>query len=172
MHMKMIIRTEQESDRKDLEHILHQAFGSDAEANLVDRLREGDIPLLSLVAEIDKIIVGHILFSPVTLAGATTTITMAGLAPMAVLPTWQNKGIGSKLVQAGLKECKKAGYDAVVVLGHPRFYTRFGFIPSVAYNIQSEYDVPAEAFMIKPLTKEVLAGCEGTIKYHQAFNEL
>jgi len=166
------IRTEQESDRKGIEHILHQAFGSDNEAHLVDRLRESAIPLHSLVAEVDKIIVGHILFSPVTLADATTTKSIAGLAPMAVLPTWQNKGLGSKLVEAGLGECKKAGYDAVVVLGHPRFYAHFGFIQSVAYNIQSEYDVPAEAFMIKPLTEEALAGCKGTIKYHQAFNEL
>ena len=172
MNMQLIIRAEQKSDQQEIAQILRQAFGRNDEADLVERLRESGILLLSIVAETEGHLVGHILFSPVTLTGALTTIAIAGLAPMAVLPPWQNKGIGSKLVRAGLEECTKAGYDAVVVLGHSRFYPRFGFTPSVAYNIQSEYDIPAEVFMIKPLTEKSLAGCSGTIKYHQAFNEL
>jgi putative acetyltransferase len=172
MNMQLIIRAEQKGDQQEIAQILRQAFGSDDEVTLVDRLRESGIPLLSLVAETEGHLVGHILFSPVTLSGALTTIAIAGLAPMAVLPPWQNKGIGSKLVEAGLEECTKAGYDAVVVLGHSGFYPRFGFTPSVAYNIQSEYDIPAEVFMIKPLKEKSLADCSGTIKYHQAFNEL
>ena len=69
-------------------------------------------------------------------------------------------------------DCGKAGYEAIVVLGHPQFYTRFGFVSSVAHNIHSEYDVPPEVLMIKPITEKPLEDCEGTIKYHQAFKEL
>jgi putative acetyltransferase len=100
MDMKVNIRPEQESDRDVIAQIHYQAFGRDEEAKLVDRLRESATPLLSLVAEIDETLVGHFLFSPVTLADDTTTKSFVGLAPMAVLPTWQNRGIDSKLVEA------------------------------------------------------------------------
>ena len=79
------------------------------------------------------------------------------------------KAIGSQLVEEGLKRCEKAGYDAVVVLGHPEYYPRFGFIPSVKYKIRSEYDVPDEVFMVKELKEGALADCKGTIKYHEVF---
>ena len=95
-----------------------------------------------------------------------------GLAPMAVLPNWQNKGVGTHLANEGLKACEKAGYGAVVVLGHPDYYPRFGFVPSVNFGINSEYDVPPEAFMIKELQKGILQGITGTVKYNQVFNEL
>ena len=78
-----------------------------------------------------------------------------GLAPMAVLSQHQNKGIGSELVKSGLESCRTLGYDAVVVLGHPHYYPRFGFEPSVKYGIKSEYDVPDDAFMIL----ELIPGC-------------
>jgi len=97
---------------------------------------------------------------------------MMGLAPMAVASQYQHKGIGSKLIKAGLEQCQALGYDAVVVLGHPGYYPKFGFVPSVKYNIKSEYDVPDEVFMALELVPESLKDHEGVVKYHEAFNNV
>ena len=167
----MNIRPEKPRDSDKIRQINTSAFDTDTEANIVDALRKSGIPLISLVAEEKGELVGHILFSPVTLQGSQSKISIAGLAPMAVLPDWQNKGIGSKLIEEGLKRCSQSGYKAVVVLGYPNYYTRFGFVPSVNYGIKSEYDVPAEVFMVKEIKKGALASCKGIIKYHQAFKK-
>ena len=90
---------------------------------------------------------------------------------MAVAPEFQNKGIGSKLVEEGIRGCKEAAYDAIVVLGHPDYYTRFGFIPSVNFEIKSEYNVPDEVFMALELNEGALADCRGIVKYHDVFNK-
>ena len=90
---------------------------------------------------------------------------------MAVLPEYQQKGIGSQLVIEGMKACRQAKYSVVVVLGHPQFYPHFGFEPSVNFKIKSEFDVPDEVFMIKELTKDALTNCSGTIIYHAAFKQ-
>ncbi|NIV15430.1 MAG: GNAT family N-acetyltransferase, partial [Aliifodinibius sp.] len=87
-------------------------------------------------------------FSPVNIESDSESFTAMGLAPMAVLPQYQKKGIGGKLVKAGLKECKKLGFDVVVVLGHPEYYPRFGFIPASQKGLCCEYDVPDEVFMV------------------------
>jgi len=168
----MNIRPEKSEDRKGIRHINIETFDTDAEANLIDVLRKSGIPIISLVAEETDELVGHILFSPVTLDGRKSNISIAGLAPMAVLPDWQNKGIGSKLVEEGLKQCKRSGYAAVVVLGHPDYYPRFGFVPSVNYGIKSEYDVPVEVFMVKEIQVGALDGFDGTVRYHQAFSDI
>jgi len=168
----MIIRLEKPEDQIGIRHINTEAFDTDAEANLIDALRKSGIPLISLVAEQNGELVGHILFSPVTLEADNCGISIAGLAPMAVAPAFQKREIGSMLVEEGLKYCKKAGYAAVVVLGHPDYYPRFGFIPSVNYGIKSQFDVPAEVFMAKELRKGALADCNGIVKYHKIFNQL
>ncbi|MDH3444329.1 MAG: N-acetyltransferase, partial [Deltaproteobacteria bacterium] len=93
-----------------------------------------------------------------------------GLAPMAVSPDHQRKGVGSALVRAGLEECKKLGFGAVVVLGHPRFYPRFGFTPAVRFGVGCEYDVPEETFMLMELRPGYLGGASGKIRYHSAFS--
>jgi len=168
----MIIRLEKPEDQIGIRHINTEAFDTDAEANLIDALRKSGIPLISLVAEQNGELAGHILFSPVTLEADNCSISIAGLAPMAVAPAFQKREIGSMLVEEGLKYCEKAGYAAVVVLGHPDYYPRFGFIPSVNYGIKSEFDVPAEVFMAKELRKGALADCNGIVKYHKIFNQL
>ena len=168
----MLIRKEKPEDIQGIRQINIKAFNTDAEADLVEALRESGVPLISLVAEEYGELVGHILFSPVTLDNHNSPISIAALAPMAVVPKYQNKGIGSRLVVEGFKCCQENGYTAVVVLGHPRFYSRFGFVPSVHCGIKSEYDVPAEVFMIKALEDTALKGHSGIIKYHRAFSIL
>jgi putative acetyltransferase len=146
-----------------------KAFESDPEANLVDYLRKAGIETIPLVAEQNADLVGHILFRQVTIDG---NIKIMGLAPMAVLPSWQRKGVGTKPTNAGLKASESAGYRAVVVLGHPDYYPRFGFVPSRKFGIKSEYDCPPEAFLVKEIFKGALAGITGIAQYHPAFDEL
>ncbi len=168
----MIIREEQPSDIEKIWKVNIGAFETIAEANLVNSLRDSGCTFISLVAETETKVVGHILFTQVELSGNKNNLKIIGLAPMAVLSQYQNKGIGSKLVQTGLKRCKSLGYDAVVVLGHPDYYPKFGFVPSVKYGIKSEYDVSDEVFMILELIPGSLKHHEGEIKYHEAFNRV
>ena len=168
----MNIREEQPSDIEKIWEVNSEAFETEAEANLVNALRSSGCTYISLVAEIETNIVGHILFTPVELSGDDNKIKIMGLAPMAVFSQYQNKGIGSKLVEAGLELCKSRGYDAVVVLGHPNYYPKFGFEPSVKYNIKSEYDVPDDVFMVLELVPGSLKTHAGVIKYHEAFNSV
>jgi len=109
------------------------------------------------------------MFSPVTLSGHAD-LKIMGLAPMAVAPEQQNKGIGSALVRAGLERCKGLGFGAAVVLGHTWFYPRFGFVPSVRYGIGCEYEVPQDVFMVMELQPGYLREATGIIKFHAAFN--
>lgn len=164
----MNIRFEQPGDIEKIREVNLQAFETETEANLVEALRNADVELISLVAEENGEVIGHILFSPVILGD----LKIMGLAPMAVLPDRQNKGVGTKLVKAGLQDCEKAGYEAVVVLGHAGYYPRFGFVPSENFGIKSEYDVPPEVFMVKELREGALKGAAGTVKYHPAFNQV
>jgi putative acetyltransferase len=146
------IRQEVPSDYPEIARVHTLAFGRDNEAKLVDRLRDSDryFPELSLVAETKGMIVGHILLSEVDLVGNTTRRVLA-LAPLAVLPQWQNQGIGSALVETSLKiaECRSAVF--VIVLGHPQFYPKFGFEPAIRYGIKCSFSVPEAVFMAKPL---------------------
>jgi putative acetyltransferase len=102
------------------------AFGRPDEADIVDRLREHARVYLGLVAIDGETIIGHILFTSVTLRGGGTPHTVMALAPMSVLPARQRRGIGSALVRAGLQACRAAGHDVVIVVGHPAYYPRFG----------------------------------------------
>jgi putative acetyltransferase len=167
----MLIRTERGTDRAAVHAVNAAAFPTPAEADLVDALRRQARPLVSLVAERDGTVVGHILFSPLSL-GERSDPGIMGLAPMAVAPEHQRSGIGSALVRAGLDACRELGFAAVVVLGHPEYYPRFGFVPSVRYGIRSEYDVPDEVFMVLELVPGSLRDTAGTVKYHPAFGNL
>jgi len=142
------------------------AFETSLEADLVDALRQQAAPVVSLVAEHAGTIVGHIFLSPVTLSGHPD-LQLMGLAPMAVTPSHQRRGIGSALVREGLSACRS--FDAIVVLGHAEYYPRFGFIPASRFGIRSEYDVPDDVFMVMETHSGSLAGRQGTIRYHAAF---
>ncbi|PCI82154.1 MAG: GNAT family N-acetyltransferase [SAR86 cluster bacterium] len=167
----MIIRAENKEDFAAVQAIHLSAFPEAGESKLVTRLRENAQPIISLVAEVDGELVGHILFSPVTL-DSKSSLQLMGLAPMAVLPSQQRQGIGCALVKAGLAQCLLTKNGAVAVLGHPDFYPKFGFEPSTSFAIKSEYDVPAEVFMVVELEKDYLNGCSGTISYHEEFKSL
>ena len=167
----MHVRPERPDDFSAVRAINRAAFESDGEADLVDALRTQASPLISMVADDDGVVVGHILFSPVTLTGHET-IPIAGLAPMAVAPSRQRSGTGSALVRAGLSACREQGFAAVVVVGHPEYYPRFGFQPASQLGLTCEFEVADEAWMTLELTNGVLRGCHGTVRYHPAFQAL
>ncbi len=167
----MLIRAEKESDQEYTREINILAFDTQSEANLVDAIRQQAQPTISLVAEDKGEVVGHIMFSPISLAGHSDLKVM-GLAPMAVTPALQKKGIGSALVRAGLEECRRLEFAAVIVLGHPEYYPRFGFLPSSRFGIDSEYDVPEEVFMAIELQPNSLSGKSGRVRYHSAFSNV
>lgn len=145
------------------------AFDTPMEAGLVDRLRDAAQPVISMVAVDVEKVVGHVLFSPVVLS-EHDYLRIMGLAPMAVAPEYQRKGVGSALVRAGLERCKALGYGAVVVLGHPEYYPRFGFVPAARFGVRCVYDAPEEAFMLVELQPGYLDGAQGTIFYHATFD--
>jgi putative acetyltransferase len=167
----MQIRTETENDQSSVRKLNELAFDGSAEANLVDGLRRNAKPIVSLVAEDDGEIVGHIMFSPVA-HSTDAELKLMGLAPMAVMPVQQRSGIGSALVEAGLESCKELQIDGVVLLGHPHYYPIYGLLPSSKYGIVSEYDVPEEVFMVLELRPGALQGKSGRVHYHPEFGNL
>ena len=167
-------RPEQPSDHAAIEEVNRLAFGQDAEAHLVTKLREADSrnPALSLVAVRDGQVVGHILFSPILIETDGGNVAAMALAPMAVLPDYQGEGIGSALVREGLEACRRAGHRIVMVLGHPDYYPRFGFQPAKRYRLHSPFPVPDEAFMAMAVVPGGLDDVAGVVRYPAAFNEL
>ncbi len=165
----MNIRCETLPDYPAIAEVNILAFGRENEAKLVEEIRcSGRYnPELSLVAEVEGAIVGHILCSYIDLVGEET-LQVLGLAPMAVLPQFQRRGIGSALVQAGLEKAEAIGEAIVIVLGHPHFYTRFGFEPSVNYKIESPFPVAEDVFMLKPL-QNYQQRYKGKVVYPPAF---
>ncbi|HJR60884.1 MAG TPA: GNAT family N-acetyltransferase [Vicinamibacterales bacterium] len=163
------IRPEEPHDAADVRETNEQAFGTQLEARLVDALR-GSPGSISLVATVDGRVVGHILFTPVTIDPPLSR-RVAGLAPMAVRPTYQRQGVGSRLVRAGLHECRRHGYAAVVLVGHPEYYPRFGFVPGHTHGLQCEFPAPPEAFMVLELDAGALRGAAGVVRYRREFAE-
>jgi putative acetyltransferase len=164
----MRIRPVTEADRAAVRAVNEAAFETPAEADLVEALHEKCVSLVSLVADADGGVVGHILFSPVSL-NEYAHLNVMGLGPMAVLPDYQRKGVGSALVRRGLTNCKDLGCCAVVVVGYPEYYPRFGFAPARRYALQCEYDVPEDVFMVAELEPGVLNGVSGVVRYDVAF---
>jgi putative acetyltransferase len=164
------ILDEQPGDAASIQRVHREAFGGDVEVRLVDLLRARNKSLVSLVAVIRAEVVGHILFSAVTIGGATPGVRSIGLAPVAVLPGSQRKGIGSILIRDGLARCKNAGYGLVVVLGDPAYYGRFGFRAADTFGLENEYGVRDE-FMVLELTKGAIEEVSGLVRYAPEFKE-
>ncbi|MFM7427044.1 MAG: GNAT family N-acetyltransferase [Elainella sp.] len=164
----MEFRAEQPADLKVIREVNLAAFGRDNEANLVEQLR-GLSSVVSFVAAESGQIIGHILFSPVEVVGNCGALPIWGLAPLAVLPAYQRRGVGSLLVRQSLAACTELGCGAVVVLGNPAFYSRFGFVTAKPKGLTCEYEVPDEAFMVLGLKQDALIECSGRVRYRPEF---
>ena len=160
------IRPERHADIPAIRTVNCEAFGSEAEGELVDALRANGDAVVSLVAETDTGVVGHILFSHLPVRAPAGEVAAVALAPMSVLPRWQRQGVGSALVRAGLVRCADVGLEAVVVLGHADYYPRFGFSAHLAERLQAPFSGPA--FMALELVPDALGG-GGVVRYPDAF---
>lgn len=168
----MAIRSEQREDHERIDEINRLAFGQPDEAQLVAAIRQADgfDPSLSLVAVQDDQLVGHILFSPISILGENGEVPALALAPMAVIPECQRQGIGSEVVTAGLQAARLAGHRIVIVLGHAEYYPRFGFVCTGQFGITSPFPGPDEAFMVLALAADALDGVTGEVRYPAAFD--
>lgn len=164
------IRAEKAEDHLAIHAVHTAAFGQPLEGDLVDALRRAEALTIALVAVHDTCVVGHIAFSPVTVTSSTTTIEALGLGPLAVLPEYQRQGIGTQLVQAGLTTCRTTPYGIVVVLGHPGYYARCGFMTAKRYGITWEHDAPEEAFMVYECKAGALGQIQGIVQYRPEFD--
>jgi putative acetyltransferase len=169
-HTMIEIRDELPDDDAAVRAVHVLAFGGEAEAHLVELLRNSKQAPIALVATTGGQVIGHLMFSPITVADAFEDFRGIALAPVAILPEFQNQGIGSKLIRNGLEACRRAGYDAVVVLGHTTYYPRFGFSRATDYGLTNEYDAQ-EAFMVMELRPGTLERIGGLVKYMPAFRE-
>jgi putative acetyltransferase len=166
-----VIREEQRGDIAAIREVNDRAFGQGQEGEIVDELRGECKELVSLVATEGEKIVGHILFSPAVIEGGGEKVNGMGLAPMAVLPEYQRRGVGSMLVQKGIEKVREMGYPFIIVLGHAEYYRRFGFEQASIYGIKSQWDVPDEAFMVMILDGATMSGVSGTGRYREEFNK-
>jgi putative acetyltransferase len=163
------IRLEEAQDVDGVRVVNRRAFGRPSEAAMVDALR-GSAEAISLVATVQGRVVGHIFFTPVQIENIDRTKSAVGLAPMAVLPEYQRQGIGSQLVRAGLDTCRAQGHSLVVVVGHPAFYPKFGFVQASTAGLEYEHGVRPEAFMVIELQAGVLAHTHGIVRYRPEFS--
>jgi putative acetyltransferase len=167
----MILREETPADAQAIHHLNEAAFATDAEAHLVDALRNNGGLTLSLVAELDGEIVGHIAFSPVVVTRADgTTTSGVGLAPMAVAPTHQRRGIGARLIAEGIARLRADGRSFCVVLGHAEYYPRHGFSRASDFGIRWEHPGTEEVFFVQALAAGGLDGVSGVVRYRAEFD--
>jgi putative acetyltransferase len=150
------IREEHPDDVAAVREVNRRAFGQDQESNIVDALRTNGAALLSLVATVDGQVVGHIMFSPLTVA---ENVKAVALGPMAVAPEYQRQGIGTRLIDAGNRKIKDAGYPFIIVVGHAEYYPPFGFRRASEYGIKCEWNVPDEVFMLLVLDEAKIPLC-------------
>jgi putative acetyltransferase len=165
-----LIREETPPDLGAIRALNAAAFMTDAEARLVDALREHGRLSLSLVAVEDEVIVGHIAFSPITITRPDASVLAGiGLGPMAVTRSRQGCGIGTRLVRTGLERLRVAGHPLCVVLGHPGYYPRFGFERASQFGIRWERKAPDEHFFVLEFTRGALVDASGVVRYSPEF---
>jgi len=163
------IREERPDDVAAVRELNRRAFGQDQESNIVDALRANGAALLSLVATLNDRVVGHIMYSAVSVGG---NVKGAVLGPMAVIPERQRQGIGSKLIEAGNQNLKNADCPFIIVVGHANYYPRFGFRPASEHGIKCEWDVPDDVFMLLVLDQVKMEGVSGLAKYRDEFSSV
>ncbi|MEM6297880.1 MAG: N-acetyltransferase [Bacteroidota bacterium] len=173
----MTIRQEQEADHKQVFEVIEKAFKGaaftdNAEHFLVERLRKSDafIPELSIVAKIEGKLVGHILLTKLKIKSKTGAFPSLALAPVSVLPEFQNQGVGGKLILESHKKARELGYKSIVLLGHADYYPRFGYKKASDYGIQLPFNVPKENCMVIELVENGLQGVSGIVEYPEEFN--
>jgi putative hydrolase of the HAD superfamily len=171
LRFNLTVRQELPADIPGIRSVNRSAFPQETEANLVDLVRERGNLTLSLVATDGERILGHVLFSPVTLEPDHNGLRGVGLGPVAVLPEMQGRGIGSRLIESGLEICQRRGYGFAVLLGDPRYYSRFGFIPAAEFGLDNEYGA-GEAFQARELKPGALKGTRALARYVAEFNEV
>ena len=176
--MEIKLRQETEQDHKSVFQVIQKAFENEEysdhkEQFLVERLRKSNafIPELSIVAEVDNKIVGHILLTKLEIENDINTYESLALAPVSVLPEFQGKGVGSKLILHSHEVAKELGYKSIMLLGHEKYYPRFGYELTNKYGIEMPFDVPAENCMVAVLAKNGLSGVRGKVIYPDAFFE-
>lgn len=170
--MRLLIRAEAADERAAVVRINDDAFGGTAESRLIESISRTGRPTISLVACADGAPVGHIFFSEVHMRSDGPVLSVFALAPMAVVPAWQRRGIGSRLVESGLDACVRRGGQVVVVVGHPAFYPRFGFVPASRVGLRSVYSSAGDAFMAFESPKGALAGRAGVVEYPAEFADV
>lgn len=172
--MSIVIREENNKDFNEVYEVIKSAFMNaeytdNNEHNLVNKLRDSEafVKGLSLVAEDNDKIVGHIMLTKINIGNNESL----ALAPLSVLPNYQKSGIGSKLIIESHKRAKELGYNSVVVLGHSDYYPRFGYEPASKWGIKAPFEVQDENFMAIELVKDGLKDVSGTVNYAKEFFE-
>jgi len=162
------IRPEEPGDIAAIRDVNRRAFGQDHEGNIIDALRANGAAFLSLVAILDRRVVGHIMYSPLVVG----EVVGVALGPMAVLPEHQRQGIGTRLVEAGNDQLAWDGCPCIAVVGHPTFYPRFGFRPASTIGISCEWDLPDDVFMVLVLNAAKMSGVAGAARYRPEFSTM
>jgi len=172
--MDLTIRQETVEDWPAVDEIVRRAFGREDEARFVRAARAAPefIPELSLVAELDGSLAGHVLFLPIMIESDAAAHRALVLAPLAVRPDGQNAGVGSRLAREGLERGRAVGHRLVVVTGHPNYYPRFGFVPARPLGIEPPAPLPDPVFMVCELVEGALRGVRGKVRYPPAFEVL
>lgn len=165
------IREEAQDDISAIHELNVSAFHGPTEAEIVDLLRDSGALRYSLVALEEGEIVGHLAFSPVTITDDKNAVPALALGPMAVIPSRQRRGVGSKLIKYWLENFADEKDNLIVVVGHAGYYPRFGFQPAKAHGISCEFDVPDDAFMVLELRPGAQTEIQGIVRYHPAFSD-
>ncbi|MGB5963048.1 MAG: N-acetyltransferase [Coleofasciculaceae cyanobacterium] len=165
---------EKNDDIISIREVVTAAFGRTSEAKLVEAIRNSRnfIPELSIVATEKGNLLGHILLSPIPIEAQGQTFSALALAPLAVIPTRQREGIGTELVKVALSKCRELDHNLVVVLGHPKYYPRFGFQTANQFGIRAPFPVPEQAFMVLEIQQGALQRSSGLVRYPAYFNEV
>jgi predicted N-acetyltransferase YhbS len=176
--MKIKIRQEAPIDYPAVFKIIEDAFktleiSNHQEQFFVERLRKSEafVPELSLIAIIDDKIVGHIVLSKINIKNEEKEFQTLILAPVSVLPEFQNRGIGSQLINEAHKKAIELGFKSVILVGHEDYYPRFGYKKSVAFGIKQPFDVPEENNLVVELVENGLNDVSGTVEYPRYFFE-